>query len=282
MSAYLRQIKLDQSQPFYLPDRPETFVADEYFQYFEYSLPSGFIEAGNPQVKAYTAWADGNGVKALQFTFSNGVTQEVSPVFGNKDFNSPSPKTVELAEPVMSVQTTMLNYVAQSGQEVWGMVNFKVNSDDTTAVGPKFPESIELAALNPEQVINEIMPSQRVIGVYGFVGKERGTMRSLSFKLAEQYHVHAEEELWAKIDSDFSRKTQQINADPSLLSELSLPDQLSLYGLSMQGYYGDNSTGEPSKENLEAHRLWQAWTDKHGLEKRQARILFLETVEHFF
>lgn len=73
------------------------------------------------------------------------------------------------------------------------------------------------------------------------------------------------EEYYAKIDADFAKKTQELNADRSLMSPLSMMDQLSLYGLTMQGYYGDNNTKEPFFLDIEKHILWSAWKEKKGM-----------------
>jgi hypothetical protein len=41
------------------------------------------------------------------------------------------------------------------------------------------------------------------------------------------------EEYYAKVDADFAKKTAELNADRSLMSPLSMLDQLSLYGFTM-------------------------------------------------
>lgn len=87
------------------------------------------------------------------------------------------------------------------------------------------------------------------------------------------------EEYYAKIDADFAKKTAELNADRSLMSPLSMLDQLSLYGFTMQGYYGDNTEKEPFIIDIEKHLLWKAWMDKKGMSQRVAKILFLKAVE---
>jgi len=46
----------------------------------------------------------------------------------------------------------------------------------------------------------------------------------------------------------------------------------------MQGYHGDNTIVEPPVSDPASHVLWQGWTDQKGIEKHQAKILFLESV----
>jgi len=159
VSGYLRQVNLDLSQPYFLPDRPESFVADEYYQYFEYTLPQEFINAGNPQLKSYKAWGDSNGVKAMQFTFSNGQAEQTTPFFGNETLTGLLSKTINLVDPVMSVQTMMINKVGSTGQSVWGVVNFKINDNASTMVGPAAPSTASLASLERFNLSNPILPS---------------------------------------------------------------------------------------------------------------------------
>jgi acyl-CoA-binding protein len=45
----------------------------------------------------------------------------------------------------------------------------------------------------------------------------------------------------------------------------------------MQGYFGNNTTQQPS--DLTGKLLWQAWSDKKGLDKHEAKVLFLQTVD---
>lgn len=106
-----------------------------------------------------------------------------------------------------------------------------------------------------------------------------GVLRSLSFKLANQVHVMTREEYNAMIDAKFAKKTEELNADRSLMSPLSMMDQLSLYGLTMQGYYGDNTTKKPFALDIEKSLLWNAWMDKKGMSQRTAKILFLQAVD---
>ena len=80
---YARQLTLDLGSLVYLPDRPSTYQANSYYKPFEYTLPTAFINSGNPQIVNYTGWYDDKGVKAIQFTFSNGQTSLKSPIFGN-------------------------------------------------------------------------------------------------------------------------------------------------------------------------------------------------------
>ena len=69
-------------------------------------------------------------------------------------------------------------------------------------------------------------------------------------------HVQTTQEYYAQIDKLFELKAQQLNADRSLMSPLSLTDQLSLYGLTMQALNGDNTTKEPFVLDIEKYLLW--------------------------
>ena len=87
------------------------------------------------------------------------------------------------------------------------------------------------------------------MGVHGTYRSGFGGLRSLSFTLANQVHVLSNEEYASRINDEFKVKTQELNLDKSLISDLTVQDQLSLYGLIMQGYYGDNTTKEPALDD---------------------------------
>jgi hypothetical protein len=54
--------------------------------------------------------------------------------------------------------------------------------------------------------------------------------------------VQTKAEWLAEIDTTFLKKAAQLNKDRSLMSPLSMLDQLKLYGYTMQAFYGDNTT----------------------------------------
>lgn len=72
-------------------------------------------------------------------------------------------------------------------------------------------------------------------------------------------------EYYAMIDAKFAKKTAELGADKSLMKSLSLSDQLSLYGLTMQGCCGDNTTKKPFALDFEKSLLWNSWMEKKGM-----------------
>lgn len=67
-------------------------------------------------------------------------------------------------------------------------------------MGPDDAGSASLATGERRDVSVMIQPTQRVIGVYGFKTKSLGTLRSVSFKLANEVHVVVEQEFNDIID----------------------------------------------------------------------------------
>lgn len=108
---------------------------------------------------------------------------------------------------------------------------------------------------------------------------ELGGLRSISFTVANQVHVITKAEYFAQINAEFEIKAAELNEDRTLMSPLPLGDQLTLYGLTMQAFYGDNDTERPTIFELEKWLLWNAWTDQKGMTQYTAKVLFLKSVE---
>lgn len=111
------------------------YIANDYYKPFEYTLPTSFINAGNPQLVSYSGWSDDRGVKAVQFTFSNGQEVINSPIFGNLTATTVTKSTKALSDPVKSMHLKMLNTTAY-GQQIFGVVNFQPNGLLENQVGP--------------------------------------------------------------------------------------------------------------------------------------------------
>lgn len=223
LNDYSRQITLDLGSVVYLPDKPASYVADSYYQQFEYTLPVDFIEAGNPKLKSYTGWSDDVGVKAVQFTFSNGKTEVQTPVFGNTTPTYLTSKTVAMTDYVKTVDTKMLTTVT-FGQTVFGIVNFKFNGQNSTQMGPEDPKGATATSPTRNTFSSGINANQKIVGVYGLKQTSSGSLRSFNFKVANEVHAVSQDEYYNQVETDFVRKTGQLNSDPSLMSALSLDD----------------------------------------------------------
>lgn len=141
------------------------------------------------------------------------------------------------------------------------------------------PDNTAATTVTQESFESSVYGTQRVIGVYGHTQATTGVLRSFNFKLANEVHVVSQVELYNKIETDFARKTEQLNQAPELMNALTLDDQFRVYGLTMQGLFGDNKTPEPDSSQVDSHLLWQAWTNQKGLVQHQAKALFLQTVD---
>ena len=71
-------------------------------------------------------------------------------------------------------------------------------------------------------VKSSIDQNQRIIGVHGTYRTDLGGLRSLSFTLANQVHVLSSQEYKDRIEDQFKVKTKELNADKSLISELTV------------------------------------------------------------
>lgn len=61
--------------------------------------------------------------------------------------------------------------------------------------------------------------------------------------------------------------------------DLTIDESLKMYGLVMQGNYGDNTAEKPWFWEIENLFLWQAWEDLKGMSLRNARAKFIKEAE---
>jgi len=79
---YERKITLDLENPVKLADRPASYASGSKYESFEYVLPTDFINAGNPALKSFKSFYDEDNIEGLQFTFTNGIDEITTEIFG--------------------------------------------------------------------------------------------------------------------------------------------------------------------------------------------------------
>jgi hypothetical protein len=79
---YERKITLDLENTVKLADRPANYASGDKYEKFEYVLPTDFINAGNPTLKSFQSFYDEDNIEGLQFTFTNGIDDITTEIFG--------------------------------------------------------------------------------------------------------------------------------------------------------------------------------------------------------
>jgi len=90
--------------------------------------------------------------------------------------------------------------------QTWGVINFFVNAQAQTQVGPTDVSSASLSSGQRSTISFNIQPNQRIIGIYGYQASDN-SLRSFGLKLANEEHVVVLTEYQNQVDSDFNRKT---------------------------------------------------------------------------
>lgn len=93
--------------------------------------------------------------------------------------------------------------------------------------------------------------------------------------ICKKFH-ESELERFYRINKMFNPDDPTCKIKPS---DLSVSDALHWYGIIMQGSYGDNDTEAPSWFSLEDRLKWNAYEGNKGMEKHEARMMFIEAAK---
>jgi len=112
IDPFEKALSLDMDDLIYLDDKPETYQVGSQYNKFEQIVPRDFAAKGNLKLTNIQAWYDDYNIEGMQFTFSNGLEQYKTKLFGlNVDRRGIEVKSaeIEVKEPIKSVSRLMVN-----------------------------------------------------------------------------------------------------------------------------------------------------------------------------
>jgi len=118
------------------------FLPDDNYETFFELLPKTWVAKGNPRLQNFEAWYDDYNIEGMRFTFSNGDTDFITPVYGLKQDRKGTPTNYEKVDTskaaVRNIQRSFVNTQVdeeQTDHTGWYLVNLTVNKDEELSIG---------------------------------------------------------------------------------------------------------------------------------------------------
>ena len=112
IDPYTKTLALDMENLIYFSDKPQSYQAGSYYEQFEQVLPEKFVSKGNPVLTEIEAYYDDYNIEGMQFTFSNGIEEYKTKLFGlNVDRRglAVDSQVIDIKQPIKSIERLMVN-----------------------------------------------------------------------------------------------------------------------------------------------------------------------------
>lgn len=112
-------------------------------------------------------------------------------------------------------------------------MNFAINDKKLVSTDSSVSSKVDRVSVS-----SEIYEGLWIVGVQGYTNKNTGELRALNFIVTSKNGARVVNLFYEK----FKKYALAIKADNSLISSLSLANQINAYAWASQGAYGDNKT----------------------------------------